>query len=676
MKREILISSLLFASILNNTISAQEKKDSLQTKDKTVHLKEVVLTGNSFTKQIAKIDLKKIPVNTSQDLLRKVPGLFIAQHAGGGKAEQLFLRGFDSDHGTDVAVYADGMPVNIVSHAHGQGYSDLHFIIPETVDNIDFGKGSYYAEKGDFNTAGYVDFHTYNSIKNSMVKMEIGSFNTKRLYTQLNLINNEEARRYAYIASEYNYTDGPFDVKQDFNRVNVFGKYNEWISDHQYLNLQFSVFNSSWNASGQIPTRAVEKGIIGRFGSIDPTEGGSTSRINAMLQYKHSLSSGEYLESNLWYSRYKFNLYSNFTFFLENPDKGDEIQQTDGRNIFGGESKWIKNNENTTWTAGAGFRHDDIFTLQLNRVYQRKELLGKLSDVFGKETNLHSYINFLWKNNNWTINPSLRADYFIFNLQDQLHNDLPVAKSESKGILSPKLDLSYQPNLSTLWFLKSGMGFHSNDIRVVIAQDGKEILPYSIGADFGVRLKPTQSLIITPSLWYTYLQQEFVYVGDEAVVEPSGSTRRLGMDLGIRYQPNEQLYLNADISYANAKFTDEPEGENLIPLAPVWVSTGGIGWDFLNGFSANLQYRMMGENPAVEDNSIKTKSYFVNDLLLSYEKDRWGTSMQIQNLFNVKWNEAQFATETQLRGEPQSITDLAYTPGTPFFIKGSVYFKF
>lgn len=191
-----------------------------------------------------------------------------------------------------------------------------------------------------------------------------------------------------------------------------------------------------------------------------------------------------------------------------------------------------------------------------------------------------------------------------------------------------------------------------------------------------MRLRPLQNLIITPTLWYTYLQQEFVYVGDEAVVEPSGKTRRLGADLSVRYQPTENLYFNADVSYAHARSIDDPKGEDYIPLAPIWVSTGGIGWNFLNGFSANLQYRFMGENPANEDNTIKTKSYFVNDLLLNYNKERWGVNLQIQNLFNVEWNEAQFATETQLRGEAQPITDLAYTPGTPFFMKLGVSFKF
>ena len=269
--------------------------------------------------------------------------MFIAQHAGGGKAEQIFLRGFDADHGTDVSVNVDGMPVNIVSHAHGQGYSDLHFVIPETINNIDFGKGAYYADRGDFNTAGYVDFKTYGALKNSMIKLEAGSFNTKRILGMFNIINDPDNKKNFYLATEYNYTDGPFDVKQNFNRVNIFGKYNQWITDNDYFNIKFSTFNSSWNASGQNPERAINEGIIDRWGSIDPTEGGSTSRSNVQMNFKHIISPSEHIEAMAWYSKYNFNLYSDFTFFLNDPIHGDEIQQKDGRNIYGGEFKHVKN---------------------------------------------------------------------------------------------------------------------------------------------------------------------------------------------------------------------------------------------------------------------------------------------------------------------------------------------
>ncbi|MCL1670597.1 TonB-dependent receptor [Elizabethkingia ursingii] len=664
--------------VINGT---EDKNNIILLQHKPLQISEVAINHSSFLSAMTKVDLNKFPVNSAQDLLRKVPGLFIAQHAGGGKAEQLFLRGFDADHGTDVSVNVDGMPVNIVSHAHGQGYSDLHFVIPETVNNIDFGKGAYYIDRGDFNTAGYVDFKTFDHLNNSMIKLEGGSFNTKRVMGMFNIINDPTNRKNAYVAAEYNYTDGPFDVKQNFNRVNIFAKYNQWLTDNDYFNIQFSTFNSSWNASGQIPERAVDEGIIGRWGSIDPTEGGKTSRTNLQMNYKHIISSSEQIDAMAWYSRYNFNLYSDFTFYLKDKDHGDEIQQKDGRNVYGTEIKYTKTfslpNGSMDWISGVGFRNDDIGTLQLNHVYHRDLLLNQLSDVTGTETNLHAYSGLVWKTGKWTINPGLRVDHFIFNMHNLLdYETLPSGQSTEATRVSPKLNFSYAASDKVMWFLKTGMGFHSNDMRVAVVQKGQKTLPYSIGGDLGVRLHPFKSLIITPTLWYLQLQQEFVYVGDDAVVEPSGKSRRYGFDLGIRYQPMANLYLNADINYSHARFVDEAKGEDYIPLAPIVTSTGSVNWDFLNGFSLGLQYRYLGGRPAVEDNSIKAKSYFVNDLVLSYNRAKWGANFQVSNLFNVKWNEAQFATETQLRNEPNPITDLTYTPGTPFGVKVGVYYKF
>jgi outer membrane cobalamin receptor len=659
----------------------EDKNKVVFLQHKPFQISEVSINHNSFLTAITKVDLNKFPVNSAQDLLRKVPGLFIAQHAGGGKAEQLFLRGFDADHGTDVSVNVDGMPVNVVSHAHGQGYSDLHFVIPETVNNIDFGKGAYYMDRGDFNTAGYVDFKTYDHLQNSMIKLEGGSFNSKRILGMFNILNDTKQRKSAYLAAEYNYTDGAFDVKQNFNRINIFGKYNQWITDNDYFNLQFSNFNSSWNASGQVPERAVNDAIIDRWQSLDPTEGGETSRTNVEMNYKHIISPSENIEAMAFYSKYNFNLYSDFTFYLKDKDYGDEIQQTDGRNMYGMEVKHTKNfsfdNSSLNWISGIGFRNDDINTLQLNHVYHRDLLLDRLADVQGTETNLHAFSGLIWKTGKFTINPALRVDHFIFNLHDLLNvEQLPSGQSKEETRLSPKLNFSYAQNDQVMWFLKTGMGFHSNDIRVVVANKNDNTLPYSLGGDFGVRLHPFKSLIITPTLWYMYLQQEFVYVGDEAVVEPSGKSRRFGADLGIRFQPLENFYLNADINYSHARFIEEENGQDYVPLAPVVTSTGSVNWDFMHGFSLGLQYRYLGERPAVEDNSIRTKAYFVNDLMLSYNRQKWGANIQVNNLFNVKWNEAQFATETQLKGETEPITDLTYTPGNPFGVRVGLYYKF
>ncbi len=677
----ILISNIGYEML---SIPISEKTGVLQLRltPSSAELSQIIVDSkNMFNRQLMNVDMKMTPVNTAQDLLRKVPGLFIAQHAGGGKAEQIFLRGFDCDHGTDINISADGIPVNMVSHAHGQGYSDLHFLIPETIKDIDFGKGSYYANKGDFCTAGYVNFETYDHVDNSMVKLEAGSFNTIRTMGIFNLISNAPANdtRNAYIAAEYNFTNGPFDVKQNFNRVNLFGKYNQWINDSSYISIQASTFNSNWNGSGQIPERAVKEGLITRWGSVDSTEGGSTSRSNLALRYKYHISDHQSWESFFYYTKYDFNLYSNFTFFLNDPVNGDEIQQKESRSIYGFDHKYTQqfllDNSEVIWTSGLGFRMDDINDLELNHVYRRDSLLGRKSFGTVTETNLNAYTSAEWTTGKWIINPALRFDYFIFNYHNKLQSSLATQGVEAARV-SPKLNFAYTTNKDLQWFLKTGMGFHSNDARVVVDENGLNTLPYSFETDLGAICKPMPGLVLQPSLWYLYLQQEFVYVGDEAIVEPSGQTQRLGADLGIRYQPLKWLYLDADINYAHPRALDTPKGEAYIPLAPTLTSTGGVAVKFPSGITANLRYRYMKGRPANDNNSIIAKGYFVNDLVLAYTRKHWEVTVQIQNLFNANWYEAQFATESRLKNEPAPVEEIDFTPGTPFYLKAGLAVNF
>lgn len=646
-----------------------------------VNLSQVEVVSGQLLNQIMKVDLRMNPVNSSQDLLRKTPGLFIAQHAGGGKAEQIFLRGFDTDHGTDIRVSVDDLPVNMVSHAHGQGYSDLHFVIPETVENIDFGKGSYYADKGDFNTSGYVNLKTFDRLDNSLIKVEGGMFNSVRTVGLINLINeNTGANQHnSYIAGEYNYTDGPFNKAQHFNRVNLFFKDNRWINENTRIGLSASTFSSKWDASGQIPERAITENRISRWGAIDDTEGGNTGRTNLALTIDRYFNENASLQSLFYFTHYDYNLFSNFTLFLNDPDWGDEIQQKESRNIYGMDHKYAKqysfDHSNLVWKSGIGLRYDDISHTELTHVYQRTTVLEPMSLGAIGEVNLNAYSSAEWKKGKWMINPGLRLDYFIFNVEDKLQ-PATATQGETAFRLSPKLNFFYNVHASLQLFLKTGMGFHSNDARVVIAQEGKEILPYSLEADWGTVFKPLPGLLIQPSLWFLYLQQEFVYVGDEAVVEPSGETQRYGVDLSVRYQPLKWLYLDVDLNYAHPRALGEPEGENYIPLAPTLTSTGGIALRFDSGLTAGLRYRYVKDRPANEDNSVIAKGYFVNDLSVAYTFRNWELSLQGQNIFDVAWNEAQFDTETQLKHENEPVSEICFTPGNPFFLKAGVKLSF
>lgn len=667
-----------FQQVLD-TIKNPKEKQTKKIPVSPVQLDQVVISSKKVEGEIMAIDLKKVPVNSSQDLLRKVPGLFIAQHAGGGKAEQIFLRGFDNDHGTDIAITADGVPVNMVSHAHGQGYADLHFLIPETVKNIDFGKGSYYADKGDFNTSGYVDFHTYDKVDYSMIKIEGGNFNTARVAGVFNVLNDAKKDRNAYLAGEYNFTQGPFEVKQDFKRLNLFGKYNQAIGSYGYFTAQASVFNSSWNASGQIPERAVTEGIIDRFGSIDNTEGGNTSRVNVLAKYDYKPNANQQLKTSLYYIHNVFNLYSDFTFYLVHPDKMDEINQYDNRDTYGTNNSFSQHfafgESNLEWTSGIGARFDDIHDLELSYVTARTQLNERQAWGAAKEANTNAYTSLDLSFDKWRFNGGLRVDWFYFSYFDKL---LPAngTLSYDKFRISPKLSAFYNPSDKVSIYIKSGLGFHSNDARAVVMQQGQNILPLSAGTDVGTILKPIKGLLINPILWYSYLSNEFVWNGDEFGTSDVGKTRRIGADLTIRYQPLPFLYFDTDLNWAKPRVIDAPKGDNYVELAPTFTSTGGVGIQTTNGFTCNLRYRYMHSRPATQDASIIAQGYFVNDLVLGYQLKKWSVNMQIQNLFNVKWNEAMFAQTTRLKGEPaEGIDQLTFTPGTPFYYKIGITYK-
>ena len=662
------------------TIQVENTTDlKIILEEKTFQLDEMVITEELNTvSTISRLDLKVTPVNSSQEVLRKVPGLFIGQHAGGGKAEQIFLRGFDVDHGTDVSISVDGMPVNMVSHAHGQGYSDLHFVIPETINKIDFGKGGYYAQEGDFNTAGYVNFETKDYLKESSISASAGQFNTLRTVGLFDLLENTKNQN-AYVALEYIATDGPFESPQNFNRLNLFGKYVMYSPENDKLTLTASHFTSRWDASGQIPQREVDNGNMTRFGAIDDTEGGETERTNFNVTFDNYISDDTKLSANAFYSHYAFELYSNFTFFLEDPVNGDQIKQKEDRNIFGVNAAITHTTDlggiELNLSSGFGVRHDVVDDVELSRTLNRRTTLEniQLGDI--NQTNIDAFVKAEFELGKVKIAPALRVDYFKFLYNDALQTNYETL-SETKAILSPKLNFFYNAKDNLQLYLKSGLGFHSNDTRVVVANGGEDILPRSYGADFGSVWKPFPKLVVNSALWYLFLEQEFVYVGDAGIVEPSGKTRRYGLDLGLRYQLTDWLFLDSDATFTNARSTEEPSGKNYIPLAPDFTFTGGLSVNNLDGFSGGIRLRYLDNRPANEDNSIVAEGYFVTDFNVNYDFKAITLGLAIENVLDVDWNETQFATESRLRNETRPVEEIHFTPGTPFFIKAKVTYTF
>jgi outer membrane receptor protein involved in Fe transport len=633
---------------------------------------------------ISAIDINVRPVQNSQEVLRLVPGLFIGQHAGGGKAEQIFLRGFDIDHGTDIQLTVDGMPVNMVSHAHGQGYSDLHFVIPETIENIDYGKGPYQAAQGNFATAGYAGLFTRPSINSNSIKLEGGLFDTYRTVGMFNLLGEAAKARqqHAYLATEHMFTNGYFESPQHFSRLNLFGHYQGMIGKDKILSVSLSTFRSRWDASGQIPMRAVDSGMITRFGAIDDTEGGHTSRQNINLRLTNMLPSNAVLENQVYFINYGFELYSNFTFFLNDSTNGDQIRQKEARHIYGYSGSYTKEHSlfsrRLTSEVGLQLRYDVVQDAELSRTRGRRVTLSEARNGDIEELNAAAYISeTLELSPRLRLNAAVRFDQFMFDyLSQQSHDSTYNRQVAYRNKVSPKLNLFYTYSPALQLYASAGMGFHSNDTRVSVQANGEEVLPTAYGADFGLTFKPLPYLLLHGALWALDLDQELVYVGDEGIVEPSGKTRRYGIDLSARCQLARHLFADADASFTKPRAREETEGQDFIPLAPLVTGTGGLTLRPEKGLFGSLRIRYLKSRPANEDYSLTARGYTLADAVLGLTFKAVELKLSAENILNSDWEEAQFETESRLRGEPGPVTEMHFTPGTPFFLKGSVTFTF
>ena len=515
-----------------------------------------------------------------------------------------------------------------------------------------------------------------------MIRLEEGQFGLARGVALINLLNNNPSRngikQSAYLASEFVHTDSYFENSQDFKRLNVLGKYSAWWNDRDMINITVSTFDSKWNASVQIPDRAVENNLIGRFGSIDPTEGGSTQRTNASIKQIHTFGNGGILENQVFFSKYDFNLYSNFTFFLKDSINGDQINQAENRKLFGYNGTYTTESslfgKNLTSYLGANVRHDETDNTRLSHTAKRRYLGDfKLGNI--NETNVSAFISeTLSLTENISVNAALRYDYFSFGYTNKL-NGQSLSQTENVGVFSPKVNVTYSFNKGSLYF-KLGQGFHSNDTRVVVARQGKDVLPKAPGLDVGTVWKPFDKLVVNAAVWLLDLQQEFVYVGDDAIVELSGPSRREGIDLSLRYQINNWLYADFDANATNPRSRDLPDGQNYIPLAPVFTSIGGLSFKKKNGMNGSVRYRYMGNRPGNEDNSLNAIGYFITDALVNYTQQKYEIGFSIENIFNNHWREAQFETTSRLKNEIDPVTEINYTAGTPIFVKVRVGFFF
>lgn len=621
------------------------------------------------------------PQGRPAQVLRLIPGFVAVEHSGGaGKADQYFLRGFDGDHGTDVAFFSDGMPINFRSHAHGQGYADLNFIIPETIDGLDVHKGTYLPEFGDFDTAGAVNFRTRQVVKEGIVQAAGGQFDTQRYML---MFSPTKDRIRTLFAGEGYYTNGPFLNDNRYFRANLLGKITTNFSSRDEVSLTATFHKAQWNASGEIPLRAVSAGTLDRFGAIDPSEGGKTLRSTARLNYHYDTHSGGQFFANAYAQYYTFDLYTNFTFFLHDPINGDGIQQHDNRVMYGGDIGYTQRAEvlgvPSVGTIGVQTRLDDIHARLGTQV--RRNPLGTTMDSDILEASYAPYIKAEVQPLSWMrVTGGFRAETFTFDVRNRCPDcaEQPAGRRTSSIVL-PKANLIFGPWLRSEFFANYGEGYHSNDARSVVAS-GSSPFARARTYEVGVRSKPwgPDGIEFVTTLWGIDLKSELVFVGDEGTTESRGASRRRGVEVAARGQLWGPVYLNGSLTWSKAEFNN---GE-AIPLAPELTAYGAILVQWPEGLRSQIQATYLGVRPLIEDRSAKAPSWIDIDLSERYilpiklSHGRLEAFLFIQNLLNTKWEQATFYFESRLRNEAAGVNDIHFVPGNPRFFMGGLAWYF
>jgi hypothetical protein len=615
-------------------------------------------------------------------VLEVVPGLIITQHSGDGKANQFFLRGFNLDHGTDFASRVEGMPVNMPTHAHGQGYSDINFMIPELVDRLQYRKGTYYAEEGNFSAAGSVDVNYKRSLERNLAELSAGEDGYLRgLVAGSTAIGDGDL----LIGIDSTHTDGPWQLKEELRKVNGVIKYTQGDAASGF-DVEGMAYTGRWRSTDQIPLRAVQDGQIDRFGFIDPTDGGKTHRYSLSGNWWSDVGPGK-IKVLAYGIDYRLDLFSNFT-YATNQENGDQFEQFDDRTVAGTDVTYSQPlalfGKEGTFTAGAQIRHDDISPVGLY-LSQGRERYDTVREDAVKQT---SYSAYLSQSLHWTdwlrTDVGARFDEFRFDVNSSLAANSGKANDH---IVSPKFTAVLGPWAKTEVFLNWGQGFHSNDARgstiTVDPVDGvtpvEKVTPLvkAVGEEIGIRTAIVPRVQLAASLWTLKLDSELLFIGDGGSTEPSRASRRTGVELSAYYTPIDKLIIDADVAWSRSRFTEfDPSGDR-IPNAIERVASVGIAYNSPDGFFGGARLRYLGPGPLIEDDSVRSESTTLVNIDVGYHLTRSLTgSLTLLNAFDERANDITYFYASQLPGEAAPVDDLHFHPVEPRQIRASLTARF
>ena len=633
--------------------------------------------------RISGAEVNAVPFSRVGEALEVVPGLIVTQHSGEGKANQYFLRGFNLDHGTDLSIKIDGMPVNMPTHGHGQGYADINFMIPELIQSVNVRKGPYFADVGDFASAGALEIDYINKLPKNIAEMTNGTFGYHRGLAAGSTAVGAGTLLAAIEGVKYN---GPWDVPDNVRKINGVMRYSQGTATDGFT-LTGMAYSNAWTSTDQVAQRAIDQGIIGRFGTLDPTDGGVSSRFSLSGNLAHSSAYGQ-TNLSAYLVRSDLQLYNNFTYLLDNPVNGDQFNQLDRRTLGGFDARhafyWRFGGLETQTRVGMQSRYDDIL-VGLFKTEQRA-LLSTVREDRVQEGNVGIWMDTTTRWTDWLRSTvGIREDIFA----GRVVSDTPENSGNAQAtITSPKAGIVLGPWYKTEFYGNAGYGLHSNDIRgatitvdpidKVTPQDRVPLLVRSKGAELGIRTKAIEGLTSSVAVFVLDFASELLFVGDAGTTEASRPSRRVGVEWTNKYKPVSWLTFDLDVAYTRARFTDFDLAGDRIPGAPAWIASGAVTFGNETGWFGALKARYFGPRPLIEDDSVRSLSSLIFNARAGYRFDN-GLRLQLDvlNLFNAKTNQIEYYYLSRLPGEPiVGVADRHVHPVEPLAVRLTLAGKF
>ena len=622
--------------------------------------------------------LENRPLLRPAEVLEVIPGVVVTQHSGSGKANQYFLRGFNLDHGTDFSLHLDGMPVNQPSHGHGQGYADLNFMIPELVEHIHYRKGPYYADEGDFSAAGAAHIHYKRELQRNFADFSVGTFGYRR---SLFAGDTSVAGGKLLGALELRGDNGPWENPEKVRKINAIMRFASGTQADGFT-LTAMAYRNRWNSTDQVPQRAIDAGTLGRFGAIDPTDGGRASRFSMSANWAKTDGSTS-TRASAYLIRSELNLFSNFTYFLNDPVNGDQFQQVDRRVVSGGELSrtWqtMFAGHETENVAGLRLRNDNIGEVSLSNTAARRRLSTVRNDSVVQSSAALYFSNTIRWQEKLRTTAGLRGDFYRFKVAS---DNAANSGSVDSAIASPKLGVVLGPWSETEYYLNWGHGFHSNDARgATITVDPVTGAPVARvtplvrakGTELGLRTAPFRGFQTSLALWRLDVDSELLFVGDSGTTQASRPSHRTGIEWAGYFKASRALTVDFDANWSKSRFRGEDPAGNFIPGSP--GRTASAGATYAEGpWTAGIRFRYFGARPLIEDDSQRSRPSTLVNAKFGYALSRQvKLGLEVHNLLNRRSNDIDYFYASRLAGEPAAgISDFHSHPAEPRSLRLSV----